>query len=52
MKYTVILEATIEDPEVYTDEQLEGTAKEFLENLNDGKITIITEDDRIVKVEK
>lgn len=52
MKYTIEIKATIEDDNVYTDEQLEETAKDYLENLIAGKITITTEDGRVVEVKK
>lgn len=53
MKYTIEIKATIEDDNVYTDEELREYAKEFLENFFDaGKMTITTEDGRVVEVTK
>lgn len=52
MKYTIEFKATIEEDTVFTDEKLREIAKESLENIVTGKMTIITEDGRIVEVEK
>lgn len=54
MKYTIEMNICyeLEDDGTYTDEELQEIAKEFLENLIAGKMTITTEDGRVVEVKK